>query len=73
MARAFKPEPLVLGLTLIGVGVAWMLANAGLLDLLGTLRAWWPATLIVWGVLELVAFAISRRDRAPSRREEAVE
>lgn len=63
MARPFSPEPLVLGLALIGVGVVWMLANAGRLDLLGTLRAWWPLTLVVWGALELVAFALSRGAR----------
>jgi hypothetical protein len=64
MGRPFRPEPLVLGLALIGLGVAWMLANAGRLDLLATLRAWWPATLVVWGVLELVAFTINRPGRS---------
>jgi hypothetical protein len=63
MARPFRPEVLVLALTLIAVGVAWLLGNAGRIDLLGTLRAWWPLTLVVWGVLELVAFALSRDAR----------
>ena len=63
MARRFRPEALVLGLTLIAVGVVWMLANAGRVDLLATLRAWWPLTLVVWGVLELVAFALNREAR----------
>jgi len=63
MARSFKPEPLVLGLTLIAVGLVWMLANAGRVDLLGTLRAWWPLSLLLWGVLELVAFALDRDAR----------
>jgi hypothetical protein len=63
MARSFKPEPVVVGLSLIAVGVAWLLANAGLIDLLGTLRSWWPLMLVVWGVLELVAFAIDREAR----------
>jgi hypothetical protein len=63
MARPFRPEPLVLGLTLIAVGVVWMLANAGRVDLLATLRAWWPLTLVLWGVLELVAFALNRDAR----------
>jgi hypothetical protein len=67
MARPFRPEPLVLGVALIGLGVVWMLANAGRLDLLGTLRAWWPATLVLWGVLELVAYALSRDERRSSR------
>ena len=63
MALRFKPEPLVLGLALIALGLAWVLANAGYLDLLATLRAWWPLTLVVWGALELVAFAANRHTR----------
>jgi hypothetical protein len=63
MTRPFKPEVLVLGLALIAVGVAWLLGNAGRIDLLATLRTWWPMTLVVWGVLELVAFARGRDER----------
>ena len=63
MARRFRPERVVLGLSLIAVGVAWVLANAGQLDLLATLRAWWPLTLILWGVLELVASMTNRDAR----------
>ena len=66
MARRFKPEALVLGLTLIAVGVVWMLANAGRVDLLATLRAWWPLTLVVWGVLELVAVFVNADARRSS-------
>lgn len=53
----------MLGLTLVAVGLVWMLANAGRLDLLGTLRAWWPLTLVVWGALELIASALDRDPR----------
>jgi hypothetical protein len=67
MARPFKPEVLVLGLSLIAVGVAWLLGNAGRIDLLATLRTWWPMTLVLWGVLELVAFALGRDERRSSR------
>jgi hypothetical protein len=67
MARPFKPEVLVLALCLIALGLAWMLGNAGRIDLLGTLRTWWPATLVLWGVLELVAFAMERDGRRISR------
>ena len=63
MARPFKPEVLVMGVTLVAVGIVWMLANAGRLDLLGTLRAWWPLTLVVWGALELIASALDRGAR----------
>jgi hypothetical protein len=67
MARPFRPEVLVLGLTLIAVGVVWLLGNAGRIDLLATLRAWWPLTLVVWGALELVAFVLGRDARRSSR------
>jgi cell wall-active antibiotic response 4TMS protein YvqF len=67
MARTFRPEVLVLGLTLIAVGVVWLLGNAGRIDLLATLRAWWPLTLVVWGALELVAFVLGRDARRSSR------
>jgi len=56
----------VLGLSLIGIGVVWLLANAGRADLLATLRAWWPLTLVVWGVLELIAFVLDRDARRSS-------
>ena len=73
----FKPEALVLGLTLIAVGVVWIARQPGPLDLLATLRAWWPLTLVLWGVLELLAVSVERdarrssmkgaQDRAPAR------
>jgi hypothetical protein len=55
MRLGFRPERLALGLGLVGLGVLWTLANLGWLDLLPTLRRFWPALLIVWGVLELAA------------------
>jgi hypothetical protein len=61
MAQPFKPETLVLGLALIGMGVLWTLANHGAIDLLPTLRRWWPATLVVWGTLELYRTYADRR------------
>ena len=48
-----RVERIVIGLSLMAVGVAWVLSNLGRLDLLHTLRTWWPASLIVWGMLEL--------------------
>lgn len=48
-----RPEPLVLGLTLTGVGLLWILGNLGRIDFLATLHTWWPLSLLVWGVLEL--------------------
>ena len=65
MAHPFKPETLVLGVTLIVLGVLWTLANHGSLDLLGTLRRWWPATLVLWGTLELYGSYADRRAGGP--------
>ncbi len=67
MARPFRPEAVVLALCLIALGVVWLLGNAGRLDLLGTLRAWWPLSLVVWGALELVAFVMDRGERRSVR------
>jgi cell wall-active antibiotic response 4TMS protein YvqF len=55
-----RVEGLVLGLCLVALGVVWTLSNLGRLDLLTTLRTWWPASLVVWGALELAA-ALNRR------------
>ena len=58
MLSFLKVDRIVVGLGLIGLGVLWMLANMERLDLLRALRLFWPALLILWGVLELaVAFA----------------
>jgi hypothetical protein len=58
--RPFRPESVALGLILVALGVLWTLANLGLLDLLSTLRTWWPVSLVAWGALELLA-AFARR------------
>jgi hypothetical protein len=55
MSLAYRPERMVLGLGLIGLGALWTLANFGWLDLLRALRLFWPSLLIVWGALELAA------------------
>jgi len=61
--RAFSPEGLAFGLTLVAIGVLWLLSNLGRLDLLPTLRVFWPLSLIVWGALELVDFYTGRLSR----------
>jgi len=73
MAAPFRIEGLVLGLSLLGLGTVCLLANLGRVDLLSTLRTWWPLSLIVWGALELYqALAARARERglpaAPGRR-----
>lgn len=60
---SFRPETLALGLSLVALGVLWTLANLGALELLATLRTYWPVSLIVWGVLELVAAFARRSER----------
>ena len=49
----FKVETFVFGVCLLALGICWTMANLGMLDLLKTLRTWWPASLVVWGVAEL--------------------
>jgi hypothetical protein len=67
MSRAPRPESLAAGLVLVALGVLWTLSNMGRLDLLATLRTWWPLTLVVWGAAELVAWG-ARRIASPAGR-----
>lgn len=53
MTVLFNLEALVLGLALVALGLVWLLANLGYLDLLTTLHRWWPSVLVLWGALEL--------------------
>ena len=71
MAASVRIEGVVLGLALLGLGTACLLANLGRVDLLTTLRTWWPVTLIVWGALELYQALVARargRDGLPAAR-----
>jgi hypothetical protein len=70
MAGFVRIEGIVLGLALLGLGIAWLLANLGRIDLLTTLRTWWPLTLVVWGALELYQALAARaaRDERAARR-----
>jgi LiaF transmembrane domain len=58
--RAYSVEGLALGICLVGVGVLWLLSNLGRVDLLDTLRTWWPLSLVVWGGLDLASFYAAR-------------
>jgi hypothetical protein len=66
MTALFNLEALVTGVALIALGVVWMLANLGYLDLLGTLHRWWPSVLVFWGSLEL-ARSLARRNARRGR------
>jgi hypothetical protein len=59
----FRVEGFVLGVCLLALGVVWTLANLGHLDLLRTLRTWWPASLVVWGAAELIHSLLLKRLR----------
>lgn len=61
MSVLFNLEALVAGIALIALGVVWMLANLGHLDLLDTVHRWWPSILVLWGALAL-ARALARRN-----------
>jgi hypothetical protein len=54
MGQSLRPEAVVFGFCLFSLGLLWTLANLGRLELLPTLRTWWPMSLVVWGALELV-------------------
>ncbi len=67
MARVFSPESFTVGVALVAVGLVWTAANLGHADFLGTLRTWWPLTLVVWGGAELIAAWPTLRRRPGSR------
>ena len=67
MSVLFNLESLVLGVALIALGVVWMLANLGHLELLGTVHRWWPSILVFWGSLSL-ARSLARRNVQGGRR-----
>lgn len=60
MTSGVKPEGIVLGACLVALGVIGTLGNLGLVDALATLRTWWPASLVLWGGIEILA-ALFRR------------
>ena len=53
MGPRFSPEKLVVGVSLVALGVTGTLARAGSVDFLAVVHRWWPASLVVWGVAEL--------------------
>ncbi len=61
---AFSPEGLTLGSCLVALGVLWTLSNLGRLELLPTLRTYWPLSLVLWGALELAELTIRRSRRS---------
>jgi hypothetical protein len=54
VTRYPSPETLTLGVCLTVLGLVWTLSNFGVLEALPLLRKWWPVSLVMWGVLELL-------------------
>ena len=67
MGARVSIEALVLGLGLVALGVLLLLSNLGKIELLATLRTWWPAMLVVWGVVELANAWARSNSRRSSR------
>jgi hypothetical protein len=63
VARKLRPEGLTLGLLLVALGSVALLDNFGRVDFLETVRTWWPLSLLVWGLLEVMASLKSRAER----------
>ena len=63
---AFSPEGVAFGVSLVALGVLGTLANLGKLELLPLLRTYWPLSLVLWGVLELVDLSVRRSSRGRS-------
>ncbi len=58
--QVFSPEGLTLGVCLVALGVLWTLSNLGRVELLPVVRTWWPASLVLWGLLELADLLLRR-------------
>jgi hypothetical protein len=56
----FSPERIVVGASLIGIGVLDILSRMGRVEFLTALRTWWPTTLILWGAAELIRTLAAR-------------
>ncbi|HEY7514538.1 MAG TPA: hypothetical protein VIC87_08670, partial [Vicinamibacteria bacterium] len=67
MFPRLDPERLVVGAGLLAFGVLGGLAQLGRVDLLLTLRTWWPAALVLWGLAELYQ-TYTHRGRRTDRR-----
>lgn len=63
MAASPRPESLTLGLLLVAMGALALLANFGKVEFLETVRVWWPLSLLVWGILEVLASLMNRSTR----------
>lgn len=63
---AFSPEGVTFGVCLVALGCLGTLSNLGRIELLPLLRTWWPLSLVLWGVLELVDLWVRRSSQGRS-------
>ena len=63
MGPRFSPERIVVGLSLVALGIVGTMARSGSVDFLTVVRTWWPASLVVWGVAELFNTFLDRARR----------
>ena len=63
MPTRFNPQSFTIGFCLLGLGVVWTLGTLGHVDAWSLLRTWWPTSLVVWGIAEIVATIQSRLHR----------
>ena len=64
MTLHYSPERIVVGASLIGVGALDILSRMGRVEFLTALHTWWPMTLVVWGVAELIKTLSARTGRS---------
>jgi cell wall-active antibiotic response 4TMS protein YvqF len=53
MPPRFSPERVVVGAGLVALGALGFLSRLGRLEFLNAVHVWWPAILVLWGVVEL--------------------
>src|ERR1700736_675910 len=63
--RRLRQRSIAGPIVLIGIGAVWLLGSwhvIGAREILWTLGTWWPALLIVLGVVRIVEYAIARNE-----------
>jgi hypothetical protein len=66
MPPRFSPERAVVGAGLVALGAVGLVSRLGRLDFLTAVRTWWPAILVLWGVVELYNTYSARSAGRPS-------
>lgn len=64
MGARFSPEGLALGVTLLALGIVGTLSTFGVIEALPLVRRYWPLSLVIWGLLEIIHARAARAERA---------